>query len=127
MTAARVAEHYLFQQRGTKIQTREGIQDRNSQLSVLLEQSAAEINIITQPSLQQHSANTTPAYTLELSGYVIVLGILQNLRKTGDNVTLDLHWGYGHQLHKLCGQFLQITGHGKMERSMIHGGYSTQS
>lgn len=55
-----------------------------------------------------------------------MLGILQNLWKAGDDVTLDLHWGYRHQLHKLCGQFLQIIGHGKMERSVIHGGYSTQ-
>lgn len=109
---------YLFQQRGTQVETREGVQDGDRQLSVLLEQSAAETSRMTQlPTTPVPSV--PPVYTLELSGYVVVLRVLQHLRQTGDNVTLNLHRRYRHQFHQFLGQFLQMTGHGRTE--MITG------
>lgn len=52
---------YLFQQRGTQVETREGVQDGDRQLSVLLEQSAAETSRMTQ--LPPHQSPVSPRCT----------------------------------------------------------------
>lgn len=46
-------------------------------------------------------------YTLELSGYIIMLRVFQYLWQAGDDVTLNLHRRRWHQLHELRCQLLQ--------------------
>lgn len=67
-------------------------------------------------AVSHRSSHATECNTLELFGDVIVLGVLQYLRQTGDDVTLNLNWRDRHQLHELGGQLLQ-EGHRK--RSVI--------
>lgn len=50
-------------------------------------------------------------YTLELSGYIIMLRVFQYLWQAGDDVTLNLHRSCWHQLHELRCQLLQTTRH----------------
>lgn len=77
--------------------------------------------VITHPGQEAHICSRDRMYTLELFGYIIVLGVLQYLRQTGDDVTLNLHRCYWHQFHELGGHFLQITGQEKQEKRMITG------
>lgn len=59
-------------------------------------------------------------YILELSGYIVVLGVFQYLWQTSDDVTLNLHWCHWHQLHELRCQLLQITGRTEGRNKQAH-------